>query len=85
MQLEGIIKSVQAAIAAGGADITQTLKVEILQGDFRQLRDLMQKPVRLTIEASQMEFGKEPSGAVDTTATNGKRGRKKKEKELVPA
>jgi hypothetical protein len=84
MKIEGMIKSVQAAIAAGGADVTQILKIEVLEGDWRQLRDLMQKPIKITIEASQMTFGeKSPmdKGSVETTGTT--RGRKKKE--AVPA
>lgn len=81
MKIEGMIKSVQAAIAAGGADVTQILKIEVLDGNWRDLRDMMQKPIKITIEASQMNFGdRHPleKESVETTATS-KRGRKKKE------
>lgn len=81
MKIKGMIKSVQAAIAAGGADVTQVLKVEILEGNWHELRDLMQKPIEITIEASQMEFGggKSPldEGAVEAEIAPG-RGRKQR-------
>ncbi len=77
MHVEGIIKSVQASVAAGGADIQQIVKLEIF-GEWKDLRDMMQRPLKITLEPSQVTFG-ETHPALDTTATNGKRGRKKKE------
>jgi len=63
MKIKGMIKSVQASIAAGGADVTQILKVEVFDDGngsaWKDLRPYMQKPLEITIEASQMEFGKE--------------------------
>ncbi len=85
MKIKGMIKSVQASIAAGGADVTQMLKIEVFEDDWKDLRRFMQKPLEITIEASQMEFGgKSPlsAGAVDAEVTR-TNGRKKKEK--VPA
>jgi hypothetical protein len=74
MKIVGIIKSVQSAIAAGGADITQTLKIEISDSEstdkFKDLRDYMQKPLLITLEAKQLEFGKDSNpmakGAIET-------------------
>lgn len=83
MKIEGMIKSIQAAIAAGGADVTQVLKIEILEGDWRDLRDLMQKPIKIVIEPSQMTFGDKNPMAKDSVDTTATRGRKKKE--AVPA
>jgi hypothetical protein len=83
MKIDGMIKSVQAAIAAGGADVTQTLKIEVF-GDFKDLRGLMQKPLKITLEASQMELTETnpmATHAVDTTAAP----RKGRRKEKVPA
>lgn len=89
MKIQGMIKAVGAAIAAGGADVTQILKIEVFDkegtGKWMDLRDLMQKPLIITLEATQMSFGEGSSGhdAVETTAT--RRGRKKKTKDLVTA
>jgi len=82
MKIKGMIKSVQASIAAGGADVTQMLKVEVFEDDWKDLRKFMQKPLDITIETSQMEFGhkdKSPmaEGAIDAEVrTNGKRKQK---------
>lgn len=78
MKVQGMIKTIQASIAAGGADVTQMLKIEIFGNEWHDLRHLMQKPLEITIEQSQMEFGKDSpmkDGSVETTGseTNGKR------------
>ncbi len=80
MHIEGTIKSMRAAMSAGMADVSQIIQLEVYGEDnWREIRNLMRKPLKITIEASQMTFGETQPGAVDTTATNGKRGRKKKE------
>ncbi len=79
MRIKGMIKAIGAGIAAGGADVTQILKIEVFEDDWKNLRDFMQKPLEITLEASQMTFGESKAGSHDTTATNGKRGRKKKD------
>lgn len=78
MKVQGMIKAIQASIAAGGADVTQMLKIEIFGNEWHDLRHLMQKPLEITIEQSQMEFGKESpmkEGSIETTAKNGKRSK----------
>jgi hypothetical protein len=80
MRIEGMIKNISAAIAAGGADVTQTLKIEVF-GEFKDLRALMQKPLKITLEASQMELSERSpmaDGAID--AESRPAGRKRKAK-----
>lgn len=85
MRIKGMIKSVQASIAAGGADVKQELKIEVFEDGWKDLRRFMQKPLEITIEASQMEFGSGKSpmadGAIDATVS--RNGRKKKDKVLA--
>ncbi|QOR55560.1 MAG: hypothetical protein UMS36scaffold28_50 [Phage 59_13] len=78
MKVQGMIKAIQASIAAGGADVTQVLKIEIFGDEWHDLRGFMQKPLEITIEQSQMEFGKDSpmkEGSIETTAKNGKRSK----------
>jgi len=77
MRLEGTIKSVQASIAPGGADIVQIVKMEVF-GEWKNLRDLMSRPLEIKIEPMQLELGNQPdNGSVETEATDGRRGRRK--------
>lgn len=89
MKIEGMIKAVGAAIAAGGADVTQILKIEIFDdkgdGKWKDLRDLMQKPLAITLEPTQMSFGDSPArkGSVETSATVKATKKIKKTKDLI--
>lgn len=49
MTIQGSITQLKARISAGG-DTIQTLSLEV-HGDFAELHALLQKPLKITIEA----------------------------------
>lgn len=76
MKVEGMIKVIQASIAAGGADVTQVLKFEIFGKDWHDLRQYMQKPLIIDIEVSQTEFGKDDNPMAENSVPTTARERK---------
>ena len=86
MKIEGVIKSMRAANAAGMADVSQIVQFEVYGDDtWRQLRGLMQKPLLIELTPKQMKFGEKSDDSVETTASvRGGRKKKKESTELVP-
>lgn len=84
MKLEGTIKSLRAANAVGMADVSQIVQFEVY-GDhaWAELREMMQKPLDITLTTKQMRFGEKSKDTVETSATVTGPKKAKKAKELV--
>lgn len=57
MQVRGTIKGIKATLSVD-LEITQQLVIEFVdEAALAELRDLMQEPVIVTIETTQVKFG----------------------------